>query len=113
MSIKKAVEGPAPLETRCTAAQESAADLVRKQMDRSRERLGKKGVVPFFMFELYVINCGAHEMPGTDPELPPAPASMLHVALVNTALTELQPEGLQHAIAATEAMLAKLKERLA
>jgi len=89
----------APGQVARCPAQEHAAKRVRENIDRMKERLLHKRVIPFFTTVLYAINCDRHNGPAN------------HVDLVTTSVDTLAPDGLVQVIAATEALLAQLKAR--
>ena len=89
---------------KCLAQREASA-WIDTLASRRREKMVKKGIAPIFAFELYAINCDRHAAEG----MPKA----AHIDLLTSAVEALTPEGLQHAVSATEAVLAQLKQRLA
>jgi hypothetical protein len=93
----------APGQVKRCMSQDHAAKRVRENLERMRERLVNKQVLPFFSTVLYAINCDQHQK----ENIPHAS----HVDLVTTSLEELKPDGLVQVIAATEALLMQLKAR--
>lgn len=93
------IQGPGVGE-KCSA-QVSAAKIVARQLDRSKEVLKSKGLSPLFCFELYVFNCDRHGVPAH------------HIDLVNSGLESIGPDGLPHVIAVMESLVKDLKARTA
>ncbi len=84
----------------CPASKEAAA-RVQIQLNRLKERLLAKAIIPLFCFELFVFNCDRHGGPAH------------HIDLVTSELDTIGQDGLPHVIAAAEALVISLKKRMA